>query len=544
MAPAALPGAGPTTSSRPRLGCTEPRIWTPPLRELTPDTSLGFDVIEFAEDDLGVELHPYQKWLYIHALELLENGEFRFQTIIILIARQNGKTTWWKILVLYVMYVLGMKLVLSTAQDLDTAEGTWQEVVDWVQETDDEDEYVFPDLAEMVAKVVQVNGKKSLNLTTGEQYKAKAASRRAGRGKSAELVGLDELREQQTWDSWSAITHTTMARSRSLIVGLSNAGDITSVVLRYLRKIAHASLGDPDGINTAEDPSLLLSGVEDVDPEDGDDDSLGIFEYSAPPGCPIRDWGGIAQANPSLNYPNGVPERKVRSAWREPEWVFRTEVMCQWSDGTLEGPFPAGAWESGQDVESRRAPGSPVLLGIDMSWNRTTTYIGLAARRADGRRHVEVIASRAGSEWVVPWLQSPDRSEAVREAPIVLQSAGAPVSSLREPLIAAGYQVVDWKGPDLAKATGAFYDGVTYAVRDWGDLEEDERPGPDSQIMHRPQPVLDVAAAVAVMKPGDVKLFDRAKSPADIAPLIAVVGAAYFLDSVVAQNYDVLASVR
>ena len=184
--------------SAPRKGLTEPRLFTPPLRELTPETSYGFDVVDFAEQDLGMELHPYQKWLYIHALEKLPDGLLRFRIIIVLIARQNGKTTWWKILVLYCMYVLGWS-ALSTAQDLDTAESTWQDVVDWVMDTDDEDVWLRPDLAEAVAKVVQVNGKKSLNLTTKEKYKAKAASRRAGRGLSAELIGLDELREQQSW---------------------------------------------------------------------------------------------------------------------------------------------------------------------------------------------------------------------------------------------------------------------------------------------------------------------------------------------------------
>lgn len=37
-------------------GCEAPRIFTPPLRDLTPETTLGFEVIEFAEDVLQVEL--------------------------------------------------------------------------------------------------------------------------------------------------------------------------------------------------------------------------------------------------------------------------------------------------------------------------------------------------------------------------------------------------------------------------------------------------------------------------------------------------------
>ena len=75
------------------VGSEVPRIWTRPLRELTPKTSLGYSVIEFAEKFLFIELFPWQKWLLIHALELRPNGRLRFRNIIVLVARQNGKST-------------------------------------------------------------------------------------------------------------------------------------------------------------------------------------------------------------------------------------------------------------------------------------------------------------------------------------------------------------------------------------------------------------------------------------------------------------------
>ena len=49
-------------------GRTEPRLWTKPLRELTPATSLGFEVIDYARQILHIELYPWQQWLLIHAL--------------------------------------------------------------------------------------------------------------------------------------------------------------------------------------------------------------------------------------------------------------------------------------------------------------------------------------------------------------------------------------------------------------------------------------------------------------------------------------------
>lgn len=55
-------------------GVTLPRIYTPPLRPLDKNTSNGFAVIAFAEIMLKVHLYPWQCWLLVHALELLEDG--------------------------------------------------------------------------------------------------------------------------------------------------------------------------------------------------------------------------------------------------------------------------------------------------------------------------------------------------------------------------------------------------------------------------------------------------------------------------------------
>ena len=85
------PGAARTPATRTRLlGCTEARLYTKPLRPLTRKTSKGWEVIDFARM-IGEPLLPWQEWAVIHALELLPDGGFRFRTILILVARQNGK---------------------------------------------------------------------------------------------------------------------------------------------------------------------------------------------------------------------------------------------------------------------------------------------------------------------------------------------------------------------------------------------------------------------------------------------------------------------
>ena len=97
------------------VGSTEPRVYTPPLRELTPETSWGFDVVWFARKILREPLTPWQEWLAIHSLELLEDGTPRFKTIVLLVARQNGKTHFAKVLIKWALFRKRLKFVLGNA---------------------------------------------------------------------------------------------------------------------------------------------------------------------------------------------------------------------------------------------------------------------------------------------------------------------------------------------------------------------------------------------------------------------------------------------
>lgn len=491
-----------------RLGSETPRIFTPPLRDLTPETSAGFACIEFALQILGIDLFPWQRWLLIHALELREDGTFRFRTVVVLVARQNGKSTLAQVLALFFLYVRAAGLVIGTAQNLDIAEEVWQGAVEIAEDV--------PDLAEEIRKVVRVNGKKSLELTSGQRYKVQAANRRGGRGLSGDLVIMDELREHQSWDAWGAVTKTTLARMYAQIWALSNAGDATSVVLRHLRKVAHNALGDPDGINREVGELPSPASESDDAPEHLDeDDSLGIFEWSAPPGCETTDRDGWAMANPSLGYT--LTERAIASAQKtDPEWVFRTECLCQWSDGTLEGPFPPGSWEAGTDPLSEIHMESALSFCVDVSADRGHAHIAVAGARADGDWHVEIVASRVSTDWVKPWFE--ERASVDHPMRVVVQARGAPASGLIEELRTVdGVEVVEWQGAQLGIASGRIWDMTAAHVGAQGG----------ARVWHRPQPVLDVAAAVAVTKPigGGVWLWDRVKSPADCAPLVAVTGA-------------------
>lgn len=473
------------------VGSETPRVWTPPLRPLTPKTTRGFECIAFAEDVLGIELMPWQKWLLVHGLELAPDGDsFRFRTVVCLVARQSGKTTAIQVLALWRMFVDRAGLVIGTAQNLDVAEEAWMGAVELAQGV--------PDLAGEIAAVDRTAGKKALRLTTGERYKVQAASRRGGRGLSGDLVVLDELREHQTWDAWGAVTKTTMARARPQVWGLSNAGDAESVVLDHLYK----------------------QGLKDIEAGNAET-SLGLFDWGAEPGCNLDDPVAWAQANPALGY--RVSEDAIRSAMEtDPPHVFRTEVLCQWVDSARSSVFEPEAWNVVMDQSSQLV--DPVCFGVDVSADRAWAAIGVAGIRPDGARHVEVVDFRRGTGWVLERV----RELVERWSPrAVVVDAGGPAGSLVAELEQARVPVVLTTARDYAQACGLFFDAV-----DGGFL------------FHLGQEELSAAALSARRRPlGDAWAWSR-KSSTDvqITPLVAVTLAHWASRSTAAANYDLAES--
>lgn len=535
-------------------GCTEARLHTPPLRELNDQTTLGYDAIAFAHEVCGIKLLPWQEWLLIHALELAEpwtvdsideRGQqdqiFRFRKVVVLVARQNGKTTLGVVLALYCMFVLRVPELLGVAQDLDVAEEVLQDVQDVIEDTDE--------LFEMTQPMVKAAGKKAVRVDKdhgGSRYKVKAANRRAGRGLSADVIFFDELREQQTWDAWGAVTKTTNARASSLVWCMSNAGDLSSAVLRYLRLKAHERLGDPDGVLArldAENADALLPATsaevdmddldglaelladQDVDDEDTklvasaeelseDLDLVGFYEWSTPDTFDPLDPEGWPFANPSLGYTglNGVT--LAAEGLNEPEATFCTENLCQWVESMMTGPFPEQTWEAGwwthekfpdQDV--------PKIVGVakasvDIPLNRNRVYISLAGINDQEQVQIELVAARHGIEWAYEWLQEAVNKGLIDE--ITGQSNGSQVAGFLQEATIKGLPVTRWEGPDLSMGTSGFYDAIV-----------------GNEIVHFKQPAVDMAAQRAVMKylAGGAMLIDRIKSPVDVSPLMSFAGA-------------------
>lgn len=334
-------------------GITEPRLYAPSLRHLNRHTTYGYDVIDFAKL-IGMPLLPWQEWLVKHALEIKKDGTYRYRIILVLIARQQGKshlvrtTTLWRML-----YDEDCRLTMGTAQDLAQASNQWQQALKTIQG--------IPSLASRLAWHRHVNGQEAFGLANGAEYMVRSANPDAGRGFSVDNLILDEIRTHRDRKAWSALYYTTMARPNPLTICVSNAGDESSVVLNQLREAA-------------------LSGK---------DETIGLFEWSGEDGCELNDLRAWRQANPSLGYM--VPIEAIRTAYNaEKPNVFRTEVLCQYVP-QLEGAIDLGQWDAcADDSGTLRPHRERVTACFDAAPDGMHATLAVAAPLGDGRARVGI----------------------------------------------------------------------------------------------------------------------------------------------------------
>ena len=329
-------------------GVPEPRIHT----KLLDLPSHGEAMIKFCEE-IGYQLLPWQQWLAHHSLKYKPDGRWAHPVITLLCARQQGKSTFMALQILFRIYVLKEKLQVHTAHKLTTSAELFYKIYGIIEQT--------PRLAAEFTKKLESKGFQELQFTEGRRYIVRA-NNSAGRGIAApETIHLDEAREYKDEDVWSALRYTQMASANPQIWVYSNAGDQHSIVLNKLRERALAAIH-------------------------GGNDDIGWFEWSAPHGIKFDNssefWLGVCQANPSLGYT--VHPDNIRAVLSDPEDIVRTEVLCQWVD-TINPVINPSQWESCRVEGLRLNLEADTWLAIDLSPDRKQAAL-VASQRLEGDR--------------------------------------------------------------------------------------------------------------------------------------------------------------
>ena len=211
-----------------------------------------------------------------------------------------------------------------------------------------------PKLRNLIRSVRVANGKECLTMKDGSKYEVVASNSGGSRGKTADFLYIDELREIDE-GGWAAATYTTSARPNSMTLTTSNAGDAGSTVLNDLRTRALTSTSP----------------------------AMGWYEWSANPTLHITDRLGWQQANPSMGIlmDESVLEQHLFSDRIE---TFKTEALCLWVDA-LESPWQEGSFAACQDTDLVLKPGRTTWLAVDIAPHRRTAVLVVGQTLEDGK---------------------------------------------------------------------------------------------------------------------------------------------------------------
>jgi hypothetical protein len=488
------------------LGKTTPRLWTRPLIQgpagpcgcgcaLTRDDTFGYAVDDFATL-IGRPLDPWQRWLVIHAMELLPNGWPRFRQVVVLVARQNGKTELLVILSLFWMWVQQVGMVLGTSTKLDYSRESWMKAVTLARKS--------PDLCGDISargSVRNANGEQEMVTPWGSRYKIAAANEEGGRSLTVNRLVEDELRQHHDWTAHTAANNAMNAVSDAQAWAITNEGDDRSVVLH---SFYDAALGY---INTGEG-----------------DRRLGLFAWSSPPGCDLLDVEATAQANPNLGRRiqwESLEGEAIRAkdSGGEIEAKYRTEVLCQRVDRLKDSPISLETWAAtAQDV---RPTGLPVFFVAIAKEMRSATVC--TAAMYNGVPHVGIAGHAPGTAWLTAHIK--DLRERYPSSVFGAYAAG-PVRSWVPAFAEFGLELRLLTAPEAVAGCAHLHklsDGAAFT--------------------HTPSPVLTESLQGAELREmeGGGWVWDWRNSTGDLAPLSAATGALWLLES--SPSYDLLSSV-
>lgn len=403
-----------------RKGATKPRLQNAPLKGKS-----RIDEVHKFLADCNLELLAWQEYVLTDLLKVDKAGKWRRKTSLLLVARQNGKTHLARIRILAGLFVFGEMNIVAMSSNRGMALDTFRKVVDVIEDN--------PHLMAQVKQIRVANGQESVELLSGARYEIVAATRDGSRGKTADLLYIDELREIDE-DSWTAARPIVRARPNSQIFMTSNAGDAFSTVLNDLRSRA-LSYPPP---------------------------TLGFWEYSADDFAKITDRDAWYQANPALGYliDESTIEEAIATSSVE---ASRTETLCQWVSA-LKSPWPYRAFEDLTVQDLKIEPGRVTIFGMDISVNKKMASLVAGQIQDDGKIAVGVIAQFESQVAIDELKMAIEVNEwAMKYKPRLICFDKYSSMSVAERLSQSGQKIQDMSGTVFYQACSDLYDAIVNA---------------------------------------------------------------------------------
>jgi phage terminase large subunit-like protein len=398
------------------IGSTQPRIHTPLLKT----ASKAQEVADLAEK-INLPLIPWQRWVLDDLLSVDASGTFLKKSALVLVARQNGKTHLARMLILSHLFLWGSKNVLGMSSNRNMALDTFRQVAYTIEDNE------F--LSKQVRQIRLANGQESIALLNGARYEIAAATRDAPRGKTADFLYLDELREWSQ-EAFTAALPVTRARPNAMTLMTSNAGDGFSEVLNDLKE---RCMSYPPA-------------------------NLGYYEYSAPQHCKIHDRKAWTMANPALGHliTEQTLEESVNTNSVE---ATRTEMLCQWVDSAVS-PWVYGSIESCSDSNIELPVGPQTIMAFDIAPTRRSGAL-VAGQMKDGKIAVGLMQLWSSEVAVDETRMASDINEWARKYhPTIICYDKYATQTLASKLEQSGWRMQDVSGQAFYQACSDLSDAL------------------------------------------------------------------------------------
>jgi hypothetical protein len=337
--------------------------------------SFGIKVVRWAQRKLAITLDNWQQYALDRALAHDANMQLLARTVLLSVARQNGKSV---IVRAFVGWLLdeGHKwetfnkwdFILLAAHDAKQARIpydyirrdvlTYAEINSWGQTARRQG------LAR--ARATQYTGIE-LNGVRVDVATSQAGS---ARGISPGLICFDEVLTQTTFKTYEVLSPAQVAIPNSQMLMTSTAGFADSVLLRAM----HDRLYRQHTGAEQHDPSFMGLWWR------SDDDDVGL------------DWEQLTKANPSLDG-SRLSRKMIESEYLIlPRGSWVRERLNRWHDERVDAPFSIAAWGACR-VKNPLNPDDVIsgyVVGVDVLSTWTEGSVIVAALRKDGRIGVEV----------------------------------------------------------------------------------------------------------------------------------------------------------
>lgn len=386
------------------------------------DPTMGEEAAELATH-YGLTPDPWQEHVLKSWLRTDENDRWVSGRVGLAIPRQQGKNAILEIVQLYMLTVLGLR-ILATAHEVKTARKAFLRLASFF-----ENDRQYPELAEMVQSIRKANGQEAIVLKNGGTIEFIARSKNSGRGFTVDVLICDEAQEFPE-DAQAALLPTISAAPSGdpmqIMTGTPPGPKDNGEVFSRMHSIAH----------------------EQIDPR------LAWCEWAAVGEVDTSERELWERINPALGrrLVMGTLEDEFNSMSRE---LFARERLGMWSSDTELSVIPQAAWD---ECEVDSAPeGAITAIGLDMNPERTTVAVAVAVKTGAGT-HVELarIDEPDSTIELVNWISQRAR----RRVPVVVD-AYSPARSLEPGLKQKKARTFALSGNELMQACGGFYDAVT-----------------------------------------------------------------------------------